>query len=56
MVQVQEGKVVLLKRLAHSSYSIKAIAPLGREVFILVLERLVFSIPADLMAYLWENR
>lgn len=27
MVEVQEGKVVLLKRFAHSSYRIKAIAP-----------------------------
>src|ERR1017187_5679483 len=31
MVEVQQGKVVLLKRFAHSSYRIKAIAPPGRQ-------------------------
>ena len=34
MVEVQERKVVLLKRFAHSSYRIKAIAPPGRPAFI----------------------
>jgi hypothetical protein len=33
MVEVQEGKVVLLKRFAHSPYRIKAIAPPSREAF-----------------------
>jgi hypothetical protein len=31
MVEVQEGKVVLLKRFAHSPYRIKAIAPPSRQ-------------------------
>jgi hypothetical protein len=31
MIEVQEGEVVLLKRFAHSSYRIKAIAPPGRQ-------------------------